>query len=154
VNVKGSGTGGFEWYNSDGTSVGTLLAYLDATGLFLSGGDIYAGATGNLTVHGTAFTGNAATSDRLSGTYARVLVNQSLCTMGNSTDAACSGSVSFASLGDTNYAVLLQPKAASGAYIGSTITSKFVASFGYSISCTFNCGSVGTVTADVWIYHP
>jgi hypothetical protein len=154
VNVKGGGTGGFEWYNSDGTSVGTLLGYLDPSGVFLVGGDIYAGPSGNLTVHGTAFTGNAASSDHFSSTYSRVLVNQSLCTPGNSTDAACTGSVGFTALADASYAVLLQPKAASGAYIVSTITSKSASFFNYAISCTFNCGSVGTVTADVWLYHP
>jgi hypothetical protein len=154
VNVKGLGSGGFEWYNSDGTSVGTLLGYLDPTGVFLVGGDIYAGPSGNLTVHGTAFTGNAVTSDHLSSTYSRVLVNQSMCTLTNSTDAACTGTVSFTALADTSYAVLLQPKASSGAYINSTITSKSASFFNYAISCTFNCSSVGTVTADVWLYHP
>jgi hypothetical protein len=172
VNVKGLGAGGFEWYNGDGSSVGTLLGYLDSSGNYTAGGDLYAGGSGTATVHGSQFTGNAATStaaataataatadtattaDHLSASFTRVLVNQSLCTPPNSTDGGCTGSVNFTAFADTNYGALVQAKASTGAFVFTTITGKSSGSFTYANSCTFNCSSVGTVTADVWLYHP
>jgi hypothetical protein len=157
VNVKGLGAGGFEWYNGDGSSIGTLLGYLDSSGNYIVGGDLYAGGSGSATVHGSQFTGNAATSgtaDHLSTSFTRVLVNQNLCTPPNSTDGGCTGSVTFTAFADSNYGALVQAKAATGAFVFTTITGKSSGSFTYANSCTFNCSSVGTVTADVWLYHP
>jgi hypothetical protein len=60
VNNKGLGTGGFQWYNTSTSSIGTLLLTLDQGGNLNASGDIYsntAGTSGSGTFHGS-LTGN------------------------------------------------------------------------------------------------
>ena len=42
----------------------------------------------------------------------------------------------------------------SNANITVTLTSKTPVGFNYVISCTYQCGDIGTVTIDFRLYHP
>lgn len=70
------GPGGFEWVNWNPGYPSVQLMYIDQFGNLsvgnniASSGDIYAGGAGNNTVHGSQFTGNAATATQLTGTGA------------------------------------------------------------------------------------
>jgi hypothetical protein len=85
-----------------------------------------------------------------------VMVNTSVCTPTTSTDANCTGSITLSGGGyaDSAYAALLQVTSSAAASIGIVVTSKTATTISYSVYCTFNCGSYGTVQADVFTYHP
>lgn len=74
---------------------------------------------------------------------------QTLCTPAASTDANCTGNFTFPSgysFADTSYTLGLQANSSVGAFVFTTVTSKSTTGFAYTVTCTFNCGSLGTGT--------
>lgn len=134
-----------------------------------------AGYTGNLTGNASTATalaatpaqcasGSTSTGITANGTAncspgvfgsSRSVANFATCNSGlSSTDGACTGSVSWSpAFADTSYVVTAQMQSG-GAFLYMTVTSKSTTGFSYTLTCSFNCGSVGTPTVDVWAYHP
>lgn len=83
--------------------------------------------------------------------------NQSLCTPTTSTDANCTGTFTFPSsfaFADTSYGLNITAESTSGAFVFATVTAKTTTTASYTITCTFNCGSYGTLTFDILGWHP
>jgi hypothetical protein len=81
-------------------------------------------------------------------------LNYSMCAPTTSTDAGCTGSVTLSpAYADTSYEAFVQLFNTAGAFLNVTLTSKSTGSFGYSLSCSYNCGTIGTVTADIHTHH-
>jgi hypothetical protein len=98
--------------------------------------------------------GNSTCTARPAITGAQVnLPLQGLCTPPTSTDGSCTGSISFASFGDTAYTVSATTYDTSGANLLFTITGKFTTSISYTLACTFNCSSFNGPAADIRIFH-
>lgn len=76
------------------------------------------------------------------------------CTPGTSTDASCTGSVSFTAFTDASYMAQLTASSTGGASVGVAITGKTASSVSYVLYCTFNCVSYGSVLVDLWAVHP
>lgn len=75
---------------------------------------------------------------------------QSACNPTNSTDASCTGTATISpAYADTGYTVECAPNVTSGSppYYGYETTGKISgSSFGYLLTCTFNCSSSTTAT--------
>lgn len=176
VDSPGANTAGFNWYETGSTtSPGTLVASLDASGNFHSNGSLSSGTgifTGNAATAtalqnnptncaggtvstGIATSGNANCTARPAITGSQVLLpTTALCTPSTSTDASCTGSISFTAFSDTAYTVSATTYDTSGANLLFTMTGKFTGSISYTLTCTFNCGSFSGPAADIRIYHP
>jgi hypothetical protein len=80
--------------------------------------------------------------------------NQVLCTPPNSTDSNCTGTFSLpAAYADNNYGAGFQDQTSTGSFVYTVITGKSASTISYTNTCSFNCTTVGTVTADIWTKH-
>ncbi|KAA6459616.1 hypothetical protein DYQ86_15975 [Acidobacteria bacterium AB60] len=82
------------------------------------------------------------------------LNNYGLCTPSTSTDAQCTGTVSFTGYSDANWGVNYSITESTGAQLSLVVTSKSSTSFAYALTCTFFCGSIAAPTGDFTIWHP
>ena len=80
-------------------------------------------------------------------------LNQTACTPAASTDAGCSATQTI-SQPDTGYEAFIQMTSSAGAWLLPTVTTKSAASIAYQVTCTFNCATMGTVSADIYVHHP
>jgi hypothetical protein len=81
-------------------------------------------------------------------------INQSVCAPPASTDSNCTGTYTLpAPYADANYAAHFQVEATSGAFIYTVITGKTATTISYTNTCTFNCSTIGTITADIQTKH-
>lgn len=77
------------------------------------------------------------------------------CTPATSTDANCSAIANLpTTMPNTGYQVSITMFSSAGASLGAAMTSKSTTQIGYNVYCTFNCGSYGTVSADIIARHP
>lgn len=78
------------------------------------------------------------------------------CAPTTSTDSSCTGSISISpALQDANYTPLLTINSNNGAFLAISVNNTLAAgSIPYTITCTFNCGSISTPTIYVHVHHP
>lgn len=83
--------------------------------------------------------------------------SSALCSLANSTDSGCSGSISLpVAYADASYTVECMPTTSNGTFVSmSGQTSKASSSFPYVLTCTFNCGAASSAatTADCHSHH-
>lgn len=94
-----------------------------------------------------------------SGTFTadKEWVAQTLCTPATSTDSNCTGTFTYPSsfaFADTSYGLQIQANSSTGANVFAVVTAKTTTTFGYTVTCTFNCSSYGTLTFDIRGTHP
>ena len=80
-------------------------------------------------------------------------LNQTACTPATSTDSGCAATQTI-SQADTNYEAFIQMTSSGGAWLLATVTTKSTTSIAYQVTCTYNCTTMGTVSADIHVHHP
>ncbi len=80
-------------------------------------------------------------------------LNQTACTPATSTDSGCSATQTI-SQPDTNYEAFIQMTSSGSAWLLATVTGKTTTSIAYQVTCTYNCTTMGTVSADIHVHHP
>lgn len=100
-------------------------------------------ASGNATIHGTLTSGG----DKYFSTGG--------CSPATGTDSACTGTITLSpAYGDAAYIPQLTINANNGAYLAISISGALTSSsIPYTITCTFNCGSIAAPTIYVHTHH-
>jgi hypothetical protein len=82
--------------------------------------------------------------------------SQSGCSPPTSTDSSCSGTVNISpALPDASYTPQLTLNSINGAFLAISVSGSLTSSsIPYTITCTFNCGSISTPTIYVHLEHP
>lgn len=123
----------------------TGLNLAAATGSFTNGDFRSTDASGNEIDSGIAVPSATSTDQYIIGATA--------CTPATSTDAGCTATQTITTQPDTTYSVSITMLSSAGAFLGAAMQSKGLSSISYSVFCAFNCGSYGTLTADIHVHH-